>query len=546
MERCKTKTLPTTADTQNCSYAYDDLTRIASANCGSAAAQTFSYDPFGNLSKSGSPFSFLPSYSASTNRMTSLGSFTPTYDNNGNLLNDNVHSYAWDAYGHSTTIDVATLTFDALDRLAEVKGGNGTTYQNVYAPSGARLGYMQGQSLLVVFIPLPGGATADYSSNASGTVDRYDHNDWLGSTRLTSTASRAFSAGSAYAPFGEPYAVSSNLADLSFTGQFNGTANGIYDFPFREYSIEGRWPAPDPAGLAAVSLANPQTWNRYSYVLNNPLAWLDPLGLGPGPCDDWLCVVLLGLGGSGLGAGGTSGPGGGRGGCVVETFPNSYTEFVAGYGLPEDFTEMDPPPQNPCGTDKGNTGATSAPPAAPPRPASPGFLQTVKHALVCTAAAPLVANSFINGSGATTTSVGGSGGVTVGDLLNGKDRNYTGTLNGDSWGNVSATWTTGHDVNGHGAAGFGWSVGVTAGVSTGTVNDLNGPGKATWVAAGPVAVQVARPVGSGGSISVGYGGGVQYAAYNETTTQTQAQTSCLYTYANALLNLISLASNGTF
>ncbi len=43
------------ADTQTCYYAHDDLTRIASANCGSAAAQTFSYDPFGNLSKSGSP-----------------------------------------------------------------------------------------------------------------------------------------------------------------------------------------------------------------------------------------------------------------------------------------------------------------------------------------------------------------------------------------------------------------------------------------------------------------------------------------------------------
>ncbi len=305
------------ADTQTCNYAHDDLTRIASANCGSAAAQTFSYDPFGNLSKSGSPYSFLPTYSTSTNHMTSLGSFTPTYDNNGNLLNDNVHSYAWDAYGHSTTIDVATLTFDALDRLAEVKGGNGTTYQNVYAPSGARLGYMQGQSLLVVFIPLPGGATADYSSNASGTVDRYDHNDWLGSTRLTSTASRAFSAGSAYAPFGEPYAVSSNLADLSFTGQFNGTANGIYDFPFREYSIEGRWPAPDPAGLAAANPANPQSWNRYAYVRNNPLNRIDPLGLNDCPDLKAECGDIFGDpgGAAGVDVLGGFGPGNPGNGC---------------------------------------------------------------------------------------------------------------------------------------------------------------------------------------------------------------------------------------
>jgi hypothetical protein len=53
----------------------------------------------------------------------------------------------------------------------------------------------------------------------------------------------------------------------------------MYDFPFREYSIQGRWPSPDPAGLAAVDPSNPQSWNRYSYVLNNPLGLIDPSGL---------------------------------------------------------------------------------------------------------------------------------------------------------------------------------------------------------------------------------------------------------------------------
>jgi len=49
---------------------------------------------------------------------------------------------------------------------------------------------------------------------------------------------------------------------------------------FRRYSpVQGRWISPDPAGLGAVDPSNPQTWNRYAYVLNNPAVLIDPLGL---------------------------------------------------------------------------------------------------------------------------------------------------------------------------------------------------------------------------------------------------------------------------
>jgi uncharacterized protein RhaS with RHS repeats len=43
--------------------------------------------------------------------------------------------------------------------------------------------------------------------------------------------------------------------------------------------IQGRWISPDPAGLIAVDPANPQTWNRYAYVANNPMSAVDPTGL---------------------------------------------------------------------------------------------------------------------------------------------------------------------------------------------------------------------------------------------------------------------------
>jgi uncharacterized protein RhaS with RHS repeats len=42
----------------------------------------------------------------------------------------------------------------------------------------------------------------------------------------------------------------------------------------------GRFTSVDPL-LESASVANPQTWNRYTYVLNNPLNFVDPYGLEP-------------------------------------------------------------------------------------------------------------------------------------------------------------------------------------------------------------------------------------------------------------------------
>ena len=48
--------------------------------------------------------------------------------------------------------------------------------------------------------------------------------------------------------------------------------------PGRQSPSQGRWISPDPLGRGAVKLTNPQTWNRYAYVTNNPLRLIDPVG----------------------------------------------------------------------------------------------------------------------------------------------------------------------------------------------------------------------------------------------------------------------------
>jgi hypothetical protein len=41
--------------------------------------------------------------------------------------------------------------------------------------------------------------------------------------------------------------------------------------------------SPDPANVAVR--ANPQTWNLYTYVNNNPMGFSDPRGTNPLPVD---------------------------------------------------------------------------------------------------------------------------------------------------------------------------------------------------------------------------------------------------------------------
>jgi RHS repeat-associated protein len=124
-------------------------------------------------------------------------------------------------------------------------------------------------------IPLPGGAIAGYGN---GTLTEYKHGDWLGSVRFSSTPTRGLNYDVAFAPFGEPYAPP--RAGNIFAGMEQIVAADEYETPNREYNTtQGRWITPDPAGLAAVDPSNPQTWNLYTYGVDNPLRYTDPTGM---------------------------------------------------------------------------------------------------------------------------------------------------------------------------------------------------------------------------------------------------------------------------
>lgn len=63
-----------------------------------------------------------------------------------------------------------------------------------------------------------------------------------------------------------------------FTGQQRDTESNLDYYGERYYSSQhGRFTSVDPS-YDSVDLENPQSWNRYSYVLNNPLRYTDPTG----------------------------------------------------------------------------------------------------------------------------------------------------------------------------------------------------------------------------------------------------------------------------
>lgn len=76
----------------------------------------------------------------------------------------------------------------------------------------------------------------------------------------------------------------------SYTGYEKDAESGL-DFAQARYynSSHGRFTSIDPL-TASATIRNPQTFNRYSYVLNSPYKFVDPLGLitsSTGACGSW-------------------------------------------------------------------------------------------------------------------------------------------------------------------------------------------------------------------------------------------------------------------
>jgi RHS repeat-associated protein len=135
--------------------------------------------------------------------------------------------------------------------------------------------------------PSGGGGGGAPNPPASGRW-LFFHTDHLGNPRVITDAVGTVISTHLYLPFGEERSVPTgpeSANNMKFTGHERDDESATGENPdgldymvARYYSSSlGRFMAVDPAAISA-KVQNPQTWNRYSYALGNPLKNLDATG----------------------------------------------------------------------------------------------------------------------------------------------------------------------------------------------------------------------------------------------------------------------------
>ena len=205
-------------------------------------------------------------------------------------------TYTYDANGSLTAKGTQTIKYDPEQRPILVQDGSnysraaydGDGVRRKRQDSNGTVHYLGGYER-----KLAGGSNSSdmvtkYYSASLGAMSRPvafrrgGTLHWVGSDHLGGTVrimDSSFTAldGMRYKPYGEDRDTGSSLnTDRKFTGQTEDETAGLYWYASRAYDPAiGRFVSPDSIVPAP---GNPQSLNRYSYVYNNPLKYVDPTG----------------------------------------------------------------------------------------------------------------------------------------------------------------------------------------------------------------------------------------------------------------------------
>lgn len=285
----------TTAKQWQQNFAYDSLGRLSSARefrgdnpapSGKVWLTNYEYDVFGNryqkqAQNADNPFEQKWVEAGQVDPATNRFNSGVTYDDAGNVTVD-------------SRFRNLAFQYDANNRQKQSSAVDGSAaVVSVYDAGGQRVGTMANNILANVLVyDASGKLVAEYGSTpaeANGT--QYVTPDQQGSPRATTSSSGAVVSRHDYAPFGEDLPANiglrtpgqgysqSDAVRQKYAGMENDDSTGMSHTLWRQYdNLSGRWTAPDPYG-GSMTIAAPQSFNRYSYVENDPVNKVDPLGL---------------------------------------------------------------------------------------------------------------------------------------------------------------------------------------------------------------------------------------------------------------------------
>ena len=285
----KILSLASDAANETWSYGYDGLHRLTTAtNAGSASdSQTFAYDTIGNMTSNSRIGSYAYrgggggcSDAATTGQphaVSCAGGVSYKYDASGNMVSGSIGTISYDGsnmpvsagdYGYTYSADNDRLTVSNSGQTTVFLGGS---YE--ISPTGVT-------TKLLPFGVKRKGTTGNWTSY-------WLHSDGQGSTRVVTDASGAVQQRMSYRPYGEILSQSSSLdPSVGYTGQrFDG--NGLVYLHARYLDPKlGRFISADPTSSDGL--------NRYSYVRDNPISFVDHSGYGSTPNETYMAAIAAG------------------------------------------------------------------------------------------------------------------------------------------------------------------------------------------------------------------------------------------------------------
>lgn len=292
-------------------YSYDSFNRLRSAEETSEGSQTwkqvFTYDRYGNRRFEETATTTLPKNCAAAGAPAVCPAdgriLNPTVSAATNRFDEDQFAdgqidYGFDPAGN-LTLDARQrrFTYDGENRQVKVESVDqngqptGTIGEYFYDGHGNRVKkYVPATGETTVFVyDVSGRLAAEYTtlSEEQPPATRYLTRDYLGTPRLITDQFGRVAARHDFSPFGEEIRTPSRDTALhygtagirrKFTSYERDTEAGLDYARARYYDpAHGRFTGPDtylPSGVAKI----PQSWNRYAYVMNKPLLYIDPTG----------------------------------------------------------------------------------------------------------------------------------------------------------------------------------------------------------------------------------------------------------------------------